>query len=235
MLGHKQRSLLSVIDANSIVSKNGTRNNPKCQPRPEVPVVAASGVKGDCPTMATQLRFSVKFRAPRIDETKYLQILAGRMENHVKRAATAWLNAIVISVIPIWSGASRATFSKLASAVGQPLSLGGISSNTALISSQPRRWGPRAGYSQSEGFIEIEKTRFTFTYQTTLFHLVFNEEFDGNANPVAGRVFSQLKQPGPYGFRAIGQEAFQEFARTIRLPNPWNVARKTTSIRRGSI
>jgi hypothetical protein len=157
------------------------------------------------------------------------------MEDRVKRAATAWLNAVVISVIPIWSGASRATFSKLASAVGQPLSLGGISSNSALISSQPRRWGPRAGYSQSEGFITTERARFTFTYQTTLFHLVFNEEFDGNANPAAGRVFSRLKQPGPYGFRAIGQDAFREFAKTVRLPDPWIVARKTKSIRRGRV
>lgn len=183
--------------------------------------------------MAKTLKFSVRFRAPRIDEKAFLRVLDERMGKRIEDAAKAWLNAIVLSVIPIWSGASRATFSKLARAVGQPLSLAGISSNRVLISSSPGRWGPQAGYSNSKGFVTKDNAKYTFTYQTTLFHLVFNEQFDGNANPIAGRVFSTLKQPGPYNFRTIGQEAFNDYAKGVRLPNPWNVARRTTFIRRG--
>lgn len=172
------------------------------------------------------MKFRARFRQIQLNSSKFRDDLAKVLTRDIKIAATAWLNATVMSVIPIWSGASRATFLKLSRSVGFGLTITGIE---ARSSENPRALGPSVGFQQSEGKVNTDGARkgiVSFNYGTDLFHLVFNEYENANASPVAGRLFARLRDPGPYGFQDIGREAFEEFARVaVELPNPWKSPR----------
>lgn len=177
------------------------------------------------------MKFIVRFQAPTINSQKYATALDTHLSRLIEQAGYAWLNAFVFQLIPVWSGASRATFLKLAREVSFPLTITGISAPSQFRSTL----GPRAGFQQSQGKVSKGQTPgiYTFRWQTDLFHLVFNELNDANANPVAGRLFARLHRPGPYNFQELGQAAFKSFARDKgTLPNPWNHVTKT-SISRG--
>lgn len=181
------------------------------------------------------MKIQCRFKAFQINVDTYKRRLDKLLSKHIEKAAATWLNATVLLLIPVWSGASRATFLKLAREVNFPLTITGIKANPDLISSQPDRWGPRAGFQHSKGSVTKDASigLFTFTYGTDLFHLVFNEEQNANANPAAGRLFAKLKEPGPYNFQEIGADAFDDYARTqIVMPSPWG-SLKTTQIRVG--
>jgi hypothetical protein len=146
-----------------------------------------------------------------------------KLGKQLDRAATVWLNATVLLAIPVWSGASRATFLKLAREVNFPLTITGIKPSAQRFISSGRA-GPRLGFQQSKGEVRKGSPQgvYTFTYGTTLFHLVFNEFQDANASPEAGRLFSRLKQPGPYNFQEIGKDAFEDYVKdAVELPSPW--------------
>ncbi len=180
------------------------------------------------------MKFKVRFTALSINEQMWRQKLAAMLAKEIKKAATVWLNATVLLVIPVWSGASRATFLKLARAISFPLTIN-IQAPSGFIERAPNRWGPRIGFQRSEGTLDASNAAnglVSFFYSTDLFHLVFNEYNDGNANPVAGRVFARLHNPGPYGFQQIGQAAFEDYARLVELPSPWR-SLKFTKIRVG--
>ena len=207
------------------------QGNLSLHPRPVIPVVGEVVNREADSTM----KFKVRFLGAQIDLKKYNKVLDVQLGKLIEQAGYAWLNAFVLRVIPVWSGASRSTFLKLAREVNFPLTVTGISAPRDLISSDPSRYGPRAGFQRSKG--EVSKGEkpgvYTFRWETNLFQLVFNELQDANANPVAGRLFSRLKRPGPYNFQELGQAAFHEFSRDkVKLPNPWQSI-TLTSIRRG--
>ena len=169
------------------------------------------------------MRFTGTFKSIKINTSAYTKVLDDFLEEQVKRAATAWLNATVVAVIPVWSGASAATFRKLAQAVSFPLTITGVAPQGAYGA-----LGPQYGMQRSEGSTETQGGVSTFTYGTSLFHLVYNESQDGNVNKKAAGVFASLNNPGPYGFQALGASAFEEFAQNVRLPSPWINATTTT-------
>lgn len=165
------------------------------------------------------MRFRVRFQAPSIQTGAWLARVDTVLTEQIEKAAVVWLNATVMLAIPVWSGASRATFLKLAREVGFPLTITGISPNARGFSG-----GPRLGFQQSTGKVNRGDTQgvYTFTYGTTLFHLVFNEFNNANENPRAGRLFSRLIQPGPYNFQEIGKDAFEDYVKDrVELPSPW--------------
>jgi hypothetical protein len=169
------------------------------------------------------MKFTVRFQAPTISVSAWEKRLDTVLSKQIEQAAKVWLNATVLLAIPVWSGASRATFLKLAREVSFPLTITGIkSSATGFI--QAGKAGPRLGFQQSRGEVSKGATKgvYTFTYGTTLFHLVFNEFQDANANPQAGRLFARLHEPGPYNFQEIGKDAFEDYAKdAVELPSPW--------------
>ncbi len=178
------------------------------------------------------MKFKVKFKGFTINEDAWRKRLDTLMSKQIERAATVWLNATVLLAIPVWSGASRATFLKLARAVSFPLTITGIK---VTRGDNPRALGPSVGFQQSKGKLDKDprRGRFTFTYETSLFHLVFNEFNNANQNPVAGGLFAKLKEPGPYNFQRVGRDAFEDYARTaVELPSPWKKL-KFKSIRVG--
>lgn len=167
-------------------------------------------------------KFKARFKQIEINMAAWEKRFADVMSREIKRAAIVWLNATVLLIIPVWSGASRATFLKLARAVSFPLTITGIQARSG---ENLRAQGPSVGFQQSEGKLNLDRLKSgiaTFTYETSLFHLVFNEYNNANDNPEAGRLFARLKEPGPYNFQKIGQDAFEDYARdAVVLPSPF--------------
>lgn len=178
------------------------------------------------------MKFTVRFKAPKINTVAWLGSLDTTLGEQIEKAAHVWLNATVMSTIPVWSGASRGTFIKLAREVNFPLTITGVkASATGFIAAG--KAGKTFGFNRSRGKVSKGERPglYTFTYGTTLFHLVFNEFNDANSNPEAARLFAKLHQPGPYNFQDIGKDAFEEYARTsVDLPSPWR--KGTLKIRR---
>lgn len=166
------------------------------------------------------MRFTAKLQLPKFDKAGYRRAMNSHMTAVIQDAARLWLNATVASLIPIWSGASAATFLKLARAASYdlaPAPIGGVQSRTGL------------GQRESTGNIVAGRTQYWFEYGTTLRHLIFNEFNDANAGGDPA-VFAHLVNPGPYQFQKAGQAAFMSFARTVRLPNPFDYVKVTQRV-----
>jgi len=147
-----------------------------------------------------------------IDVAKYTKLMDNSLSEDLDKGGSNWLDAVVMA-IPIWSGASHGTLLKLANKIGMTVSTSGHSSMPGML-------GPAAGASASYATRIDNKGLHTLEYGTSLWHLVYNEYNNANANPSAGRLFAQLKQPGPYGFQGQGGAAFAAFAQGVRLPSP---------------
>jgi hypothetical protein len=144
----------------------------------------------------------------------YTKALNKEMTQFLKEAVGVWISAAV-SVIPVWMGASHATFIKLAGKIGQTFNLGG---RTPI----PGFFGPADGQAASRGSLTVWNGVYVAEYSTTLWHLIYNEYNDGNLDKVAARVKSHLKQPGPYGFQEKANAAFKAYTDSqVRMPSPW--------------
>lgn len=162
------------------------------------------------------MRFVGVLKAPRLDP-KHKDRINEELEKFLIRAATAWLNAVT-GIVPVWSGAAQSTFKHLADSIGYSLII--TPQWRGCFRRLPRRSRLSIGRQDSDGGLEIDekKSRYFFTYSTTLRHLIFNEF---NSNPQADpAVFADLKHPIPYKFQLAGQKAFESVAQFVRLPRP---------------
>lgn len=173
------------------------------------------------------MKFTATFRAPRLDSTKYARALREHFTEHLTDAAVEWLGAVT-SKVPVWSGASAATFLPLARAVSYPLTV------QPLLYSRGSRVD--LGLSNAEGSFDVDdgKGKYTFTYSTTLAHLIWNEFHNANIDPDPTKwpPPAELIEPGPYDFQRLGQEAFERYAAGVTLPNPL-LALRVNTIRSG--
>ena len=161
------------------------------------------------------MKFTGVFVKPKMDLDQYRTMLDKYLRETVAQAIMEWLEATVIAEVPVWSGASRATFLQLAR---------NIEYNIPIAPVAPSR--EDQGLAQSFGDLDAGKTkagRHVFTYQTTLPWLCINEYYD------ATQWGFHLKKPGPYNFQKKGVTAFHRFAETVHLPNPFRCL-KTTRI-----
>lgn len=163
------------------------------------------------------MKFIVDFKAPVLDADAYRLYLSQYIEDWLKQAARAWLDATVgtrIEIIPTWSKASRATFQKLADAVGTSIFYG---------PQQSFKDRESLGHQESTGGIEIDRSngRFFFYYGTTLRYLTYNE-YNKAVYGQAPGVFSRSGIPDtPYNFQRRGLDSFDDFTRFTALPNPF--------------
>ena len=157
------------------------------------------------------IKVSAVYQVPKINITAYKRVLNDNFSKAIADAARVWLQATTVE-IPVWSGASLATFVKLASDAG--FSLGGLSP----VFNAPSRIG--LGLSASQGSLEGNNANatFKFTYSTSLRHLIFNEFNNANSSPDS-TLFGTLKNPGPYRFQQKGKAAVLPLLRGLRLPN----------------
>lgn len=157
------------------------------------------------------MKFKGTLKSFRLDMRAYKLALHSHLSEQIANAAFLWLNA-VLSQIPVWSGASHATFLRLAREVGYTLAI-----QPRVISRIP--YGQRQG--DGEVIADPAKGQYAFRFETSLAHLIYNEFNSANVTPDP-TLFAQLLRPGPYGFQQVGVKVFQEFAKTVRLPNPFD-------------
>lgn len=163
------------------------------------------------------MKFKGTLKSFRIGMSAYQRRLHEHLSHEIAHAAFLWLTA-VLQEIPVWSGASHATFLRLSREVGYQIVV------------QPKVVS-RIGYGQRHGDGEVEANpstgQYIFRYETTLPHLIHNEFNNANITPDP-TLFYRLLKPGPYHFQQKGLKAFREYARTVRLPNPWTTLKITT-------
>lgn len=155
------------------------------------------------------MKMRLRITVPSINIQAYRQALVESMFDSMLRGVFAYLDAVT-SVVPEWSGASRATFLHLARQVGYPL----VVNNLPHVENRVP-----LGLAESEGSFKSEedKGRVSFKYKTTLPHLVYNEYNNANDNPDP-TLFGKLRNPGPYGLQELGKQAFIREVRTA-LPD----------------
>jgi hypothetical protein len=156
------------------------------------------------------MKFTGSMAGLKFDTEGYRKKMHEQLSEEIALAAFTWLET-VLAEIPVWSGASWATFLRLSREVGYNLSISPKAIN-------------RIPYGQRHGDGEVKtdskKGLYTFTYSTTLAHLISNE-FNHNTAENDPTVWGRLKRPGPYNFQKAGQKAFEKMSGDVRLPSPW--------------
>lgn len=168
------------------------------------------------------MKMTATLRAPTFDRARYLAALTEHLSDALAHAAFEWIGA-AIAEIPVWSGASHATFLPLARQLGFDLAI-------SEKSKAPRRVSLGLRNSNGDFKVEPEKGLFTFTYETKLRHLIYNEFNNANVTPDPG-LFSRLLDPGPYHFQAIAREAFLRSVSSVGLPDPAKFVKAKTVVR----
>lgn len=159
------------------------------------------------------VRFFGELTKTRIDIRKFTEALSSEFDDKIRESARAWLNAATVR-IPAWSGASLGTFRKLADAASFSLNISPTPNGLRL------GLGTAVGANESTGKItdNPKEGLWFFEYSTTLRHLIYNEFNNANIKPDPG-LFSKLRHEGPYDFQEKGESAFNDVARTVRLPS----------------
>ena len=157
------------------------------------------------------MKIKATFQVPRFNVTTYVSALSEVLSDALAQAAFDWINAATAE-IPVWSGASHATFLRLANAIDFKL-------NIDEAPNAPSRIG--YGQRNSDGGLDVDEARgrFFFMYETRLKHLVYNEFNNANIDPDSG-LLSRLLNPGPYEFQKTAAEAFLRSVRSVILPDP---------------
>lgn len=138
-------------------------------------------------------KIRAKLQAPSFNYTIYVTQLESRARDLLSRAMLEYITTFQ-QIVPVWSGASHATLTRLAQLISAPLA----------ITPSPTSFFDGKGYGSSRGdaYYDDSGGEYVFTFETNLPHLVYNEFNDANSNPDPG-LRGKLLQPGPYNF--IGQ------------------------------
>lgn len=157
------------------------------------------------------MKFKGTFKKVKINLSSYQRELEEFLMDAIAHAALEWLGATA-EKIPVWSGASKATFLPLAHAIGAQLIINPVV--------RPRL---SLGLQNADGDIttsELSSGKVSFIYTTTLPHLIWNEFNNANITPDPTKLPDPIKliNPGPYKFQESGKLAFEKFAETLELP-----------------
>jgi hypothetical protein len=137
-------------------------------------------------------RITGDFAIPALD--KAAKTLHERCTQILKDGTKEWVEEVK-SIVPNWSGMSRASLQPIADKVGVPLfPLGPQGPDIPDRVAQGRAMG--------EAEMKTGPIEYTFTWRSTVFHFVYNE--GNNANNVGFR----LRNPGPYESQRRASKAF---------------------------
>lgn len=162
--------------------------------------------------------FTTEFYAIDIDMVRYRQAVLDYLHEINEKAGQAWLDEVIKGTpIPSWSGASRATFQKLARELNTTVPI-------RIARGAPNRIA--LGLSNSSGSGTEERNTPTdvyvgFLYKSQLRYLAYNEY----NKAVAGsppQPYSNNVRFTPYGFQNRASKVWQATAKTARLPNPYD-------------
>jgi len=161
------------------------------------------------------MRFVTDFKAITIDKVGYLRAMLKALREFNEKAGQVWIDTAVNKTpIPTWSGASRATFQKLASELGTTVPIGpirAIKDRTAL------------GHATSSGsgvIVDASEAYVGFKYETSLRYLAYNEYNKAVAGPPP-QPFSNNVRFTPYRFQSRAALAWQKEAAKAKLPDPF--------------
>ena len=143
---------------------------------------------------------TAKLQIPQIDVSSYRTATHDRLSETITEAAKAWIDNAE-GIIPVWSGASRATFLDLANKVGYQLMIDPVAASRIEL-----------GYENGVATFTAnkEESTYSFSYSTSLAHLIINEYYD------ATQWGFHLKRPGPYHFQEAGRNALRRI--TVSMP-----------------
>jgi hypothetical protein len=166
------------------------------------------------------MKFKTTFYAMGFDTAGYAKVLLQYLQDINEKAGQAWIDTAVNQTpIPTWSGASRATFSKLAQELGTSIPIGPIKAKRDRIA---------LGKSSASGSGVVEnkaKGYVGFVYETDLRYLAYNEYNLATAGSPP-QPFSDRVRFTPYNFQSRAQAAWVKIADTAKLPNPWRHLKK---------
>jgi len=150
------------------------------------------------------MRLKLTIEMAQFNKSAYVQLFESWLHQQLSRLAARYLLATAVDLIAgqtgayrVWSGASAASFLHLANEI-----------HSTIPISKGNATGIAYGKRFSDGGIEIDKGVGRFFYSTDLPHLVYNEYHNANTDPDRA-LFSQLKNPGPYGFQKAGTRAVE--------------------------
>jgi hypothetical protein len=149
------------------------------------------------------MRVKVKLQKPQIDVAAYRKEFELKAKETMSLAILSYLDTAQ-NVIPVWSGASIASFKKLAGLISAPLIINPSDSVSDRPGVNARRQSEAV--SRSDARTVVTSTAYGFSFETDLPHLVYNENNNANVNPDP-TLFGVLLNPGPYGFTVKAKEA----------------------------
>jgi hypothetical protein len=135
-----------------------------------------------------------------------------------EEAGQTWVEEAVYGTpIPIWSGASRASFARLAAKLGWYVPSG------PRVKTCPFSRGHDFGMKY-DGGTEVYKNRkewyVGFQYATKLPHLIYNESNSPNPGPYP-QPWSTRVRYTPYNFEGRALKAWKKVAKKAKLPHPF--------------
>jgi hypothetical protein len=162
------------------------------------------------------MKFNPRFRTMLLDLKACVNDMNKHLTRKLKAGGKKWLHATVMTRthIPTWSGASRATFQKLASELGTSVPIGRLRAPSQVAAGL--RHGARSGLR-----INPRAGKWQFEYISTLPGLIWNEYNPSIPGPWPQPRTGNVRYT-PYGFQAKGAAAWLEYAATVSLPNPFN-------------
>lgn len=159
------------------------------------------------------MKFTTEFKSVRLNLAAYRKEMLDALRNLNEKAGQAWIDAVVNQTpIPTWSGASRATFQKLAGELGTTVPIGPIRAKKSRVS---------LGRATSAGSGVAERANYVgFVYETDLRFLAYNEYNQAVAGPPP-QPYSNNVRFTPYNFQSRAYSAWAQVAKTAKLPSPW--------------
>ena len=166
------------------------------------------------------MKFTTKFYAASLDMKRYRRALLKHLVKWNMKAGQAWVNAAVNTTpIPTWSGASRATFQKLANELGTTVPIGPIRSRNSRVS---------LGQSTSAGsgvVINKQLPYVGFVYKTSLRYLHYNN-YNKATQGRPPRPFSNNVRFTPYRFHTRAKQAWEKVASKYQPIDPSRYLKK---------
>lgn len=157
------------------------------------------------------LKFNVNMQWFKFDVLGYERDMRIFMEKYIKESGQVWLD-VATQKIPTWSGASRASFQKLARALGTSIQIG-------PQKSRKNRQPLGEETSIGEIIIDTKKDFYGFQWGSTLRYLNYNEFNRATPGPEPQPMWAEIKNT-PYNFQAEALDAWRAYTKGVDLPDP---------------
>lgn len=157
------------------------------------------------------IKFKARLKAMDFRRSQYQAVLLNHLRSLNERAGQAWLRVVTEETpIPTWSGASRATFQKLARDLGTSVPIGPIRAKKNRVSLGLANAGQSGTFEDglSVGFI----------YETTLRYLAYNEYNAAVAGPPP-QPYSNNVRFTPYNFQDRARPVWEAMVKKAKMPN----------------